>query len=59
MSSASVKPAQELLDQLQGAQIVDSHVEDESGLHLAFADGRVLVIAGYFALSVLSAEVLH
>lgn len=42
-----------LLDQLEGATIVSNTVEDDEGLSLYFKDGRVLVIAGQFALSVL------
>ena len=59
MSSASVVPAQDLLDQLDGAQIVSSYIENEEGLHLMMADGRVLIIAGQFAISILKSEVLH
>lgn len=40
-----------LLEQLDGATIVASHVEDENGLHFSFADGRVLVICGHFGIS--------
>lgn len=53
--------AQRVLDQLEGATIVSSFVENDEGLHLVMQDGRVLVIAGVFALSVLrtSTEHLH
>ena len=40
-----------LLAQLDGATIVASYVEDEEGMHLCFEDGRILVIAGMFAVS--------
>lgn len=52
MSEVREVPAERILDQLTGAQIVFSYVEDENGLHLQFADGRALVIAGYFAISI-------
>jgi hypothetical protein len=51
--------AEELMDELVGAQVVSSHVENEEGLHICFADGRVLVVAGHFGLSILKSEVLH
>jgi hypothetical protein len=54
-----ISPAQELLDQLVGAQIVSSYIESDEGLHLVMADGRVLVVAGHFGLSILKSEVLH
>jgi hypothetical protein len=38
--------AEELLDQLEGAQIASVSVEEKTGLHLNFSDGRVLVIVG-------------
>ena len=40
-----------LLDQLEGATIVATYVEDDEGMHLCFEDGRILVIAGMFAVS--------
>lgn len=52
-------PAQDLLDQLYGAVIVSSHVEDEQGLHICLSDGRILVVAGYFAMSLVKPEMLH
>jgi hypothetical protein len=53
-------PAQNLLDQLDGATISTSFVEDEEGLHVCLQDGRILVVAGYFALSIIkSVEKLH
>ena len=52
---------QQLLDQLDGATIVGSAVTDEEGFHLHLQDGRVLIIYGSFALSVmrLDTEKLH
>lgn len=47
-----VNPEQ-VLDQLEGATIVSWSCDDEEGMHLVMQDGRVLVIAGMFALSVL------
>jgi hypothetical protein len=52
-------PAEELLDQLDGAVIAKSFVEDKNGLHIVLEDGRILVIAGYFAVSVIRTEDLH
>jgi hypothetical protein len=53
-------PAQNLLDQLDGATISASFVEDNEGLHVCLQDGRILVVAGYFALSIIkSVEKLH
>ena len=52
-------PAQDLLDQLYGATIVSSHVEDDQGLHIVLQDGRILVVAGYFAMSLVKPETLH
>lgn len=51
--------AEELMDQLVGAQIATAYVEDDEGLHICMRDGRVLVIAGHFAISVLKSEILH
>lgn len=50
-----------LLDQLEGATIISWECSDEEGMHLTFADGRVLVVAGFFAMSILQAtkERLH
>jgi hypothetical protein len=59
MSTAAVVPAQELLDQLDGARIATCYVEDDRGLHICLADGRILIIAGQFAVSVLMSEKLH
>lgn len=52
---------EQILDQLEGATIVSWDCSDEEGMHLVFQDGRVLVIAGMFALSVLQmgSERLH
>jgi hypothetical protein len=51
--------AEELLDQLQFAQIATAYVEDDQGLHIQMIDGRILVIAGHFAISVLKSDKLH
>ena len=42
-----------ILDAIEGAVIVSGYIEDDEGMHLVFADGRCLVIAGMFALSLL------
>lgn len=49
-------PAERILSQLDGATIVSSFVEDEEGLHLCLKDGRILVICGYFAVSIVRQE---
>ena len=53
--------ASSLLDKLEGATIVSYFIEDDNGLHLCFQDGRILVIAGVFAigLSRVCQEKLH
>lgn len=43
-------PAQ-VLEHVEGATIVSSYIEDESGLHLVFNNGQCLVIAGDFAIA--------
>lgn len=43
-------PEEELLSHLEGAVIVGGHMDDETGLHINLADGRELIIAGYFEL---------
>jgi hypothetical protein len=50
-----------MLEQLNGAQVSASYVENEEGLHICFADGRILVICGWFAISLLqqSRKELH
>ena len=50
-----------VLDQLQGATIVSHFIEDDQGLHIVMQDGRILVVAGFFAISILkaAAERLH
>jgi hypothetical protein len=55
-----VVPAEQILQQLDGAQIACSYVEDEEGLHVEFHDGRCLVISGYFAIAIIqSTKGLH
>jgi hypothetical protein len=56
-----VVAAEDILDQLQGAQVVSCFVEDEEGLHVVFQDGRTLVIAGQFVIAIIKAgtEKLH
>jgi hypothetical protein len=55
--------AQDMLDQLDGAQIASVSVEERTGLHIHFRDGRVLVIVGLgdssIGVQVLKTEVLH
>jgi hypothetical protein len=62
--------AQELLDQLDGAQIASVRAEEPTGLHIHFRDGRILVIVGLLDVSgvdpqacigvqVMKSEVLH
>ena len=46
----TVVPASSVLDQLEGATIVSSYVEDEEGMHIVLEDGRVLIIAGIFSI---------
>ena len=45
--------ANSLVDQLEGATIVSAEVREEEGMHIVLEDGRVLVIAGMFALSLM------
>lgn len=58
-SSASVEPevnlteANEVLNAVEGATIVSGYVEDDSGLHFVLADGRILVIVGFFAIGLM------
>jgi hypothetical protein len=52
-------PAEDLLDPLEGAVIAKSFVEDQNGLHICLKDGRILLICGYFAVSVIKSEDLH
>ena len=54
-------PAERLLDALEGAVVVSGRIDDGEGLLLTFQDGRCLVIAGVFALSLmrLDTEKLH
>jgi len=49
-------PAERLLAQLDGATIVSSFVEDESGLHIVLQDGRMFVICGYFGISIVGQD---
>lgn len=50
-----------VLEQVSGATIIDSDVSDEEGMHLYLSDGRVLIIVGQFAISLMrvSNEKLH
>lgn len=44
----------EIMQSIEGATIVSSFVEDgEEGLHLVFQDGRILIFAGDFVMSLL------
>jgi len=49
-------PAEHVLNQLDGAQIVCSYVENDNGMHMEFADGRSLVIIGNFAICIVPQE---
>ena len=49
-------PANRILDQLDGETIAATYVEDEEGLHICLRSGRVLVIAGFFAISILQQD---
>lgn len=51
--------AQDILDTLDGATVAHSFVEDENGLHIVLADGRILVIVGEFAVAIVGKEKLH
>lgn len=51
--------AEEILEQLDGATIATTFVEDENGLHICLVDGRILVIAGHFAVAIIGTEKLH
>lgn len=51
--------SQDILSQLDGATISTSYVEDEDGLHICLADGRIFVIAGHFAISIIKTEMFH
>jgi predicted Zn-dependent protease len=55
--------AQDMLEQLDGAQIATVSVEERTGLHIHFRDGRVLVIVGLpdssIGVQVLRTERLH
>ena len=61
METLKEVPAERMLEQLTGATIVSSFVEDAEGLHICMADGRILVICGWFAISLLqqSRKELH
>jgi hypothetical protein len=48
--------AEKIVDQLDGATIVSVYVEDDTGMHICFQDGRTLIIAGAFALSLMRIE---
>jgi hypothetical protein len=45
-----------LLDLVEGATILSSDVSDEEGMHFYLSDGRVLVIVGTFAVSLLRVD---
>jgi hypothetical protein len=49
--------AQSILDQLDGATISNSFVEDENGVHICLADGRQLIVIGEFLLSIVRSTV--
>jgi len=48
--------ASRILDQLDGETIDSHYIEDEEGLHLCMKSGRVLVIAGFFAISIVQQD---
>ena len=54
---ARVTSADRILDSLEGATIVCARVDEGDGMLLNLADGRVLVIAGVFALSLMRMDV--
>ncbi len=45
-----------VLEQLIGATIVSSFVEDSEGLHIVLQDGRMFVICGLFGISIVAQE---
>ena len=45
------------MNAIEGAVIVSGFVENEEGLHLCFADGRVLIIAGVFTVGLMKRDV--
>lgn len=49
------------MEAIEGAVIVAGYVVDEEGMHICLQDGRVLIVAGVFALSLqrLSSGKLH
>ena len=53
--------ASRILEAIEGAVIVSGFVEDENGLHICLADGRVLILVGEFAVGLYrnSHEKLH
>lgn len=51
----------QILDLVDGATILSSDASDDEGMHLYLSDGRVLIIVGEFAVSLmrLDTEGLH
>ena len=45
-----------ILEQIEHATIVSSDVDDDSGFHIFFDDGRALVIVGNFYVSLLRVD---
>ncbi len=44
---------EEILEQIEGATIASSYIEDDDGFHICLTDGRVIVIAGHFGIAIL------
>ena len=53
MAPLTVVEPRSIIDQLDGATIAAIDVSDEEGMHFYLADGRVLIIAGVFAISLM------
>ena len=59
LAQVNLSPAEEVMEAIRGATIVHGDASDGEGLHLHFADGRLLVVTvirGCLALAVLSAD---
>ena len=53
MDQVNVVEPRRIIDQLDGATIAAIDVSDEEGMHFYLSDGRILIIAGVFAISLM------
>ena len=48
-----------IMEQIEGAQILSAHVDEEEGMHIVLSNGLCVILIGVVGLLRVSAEKLH